>query len=74
MFLLGDTGIQHLVCALPTLPSLAVLDLRSNGITHKGLSLIANALITRDSAGHGTQQVKGVDLILTVDDTNSVTV
>ena len=40
-----------------TLPSLAILDLTSNGITHKGLSLIANALAARDSTRTDTQQV-----------------
>jgi len=54
---LGDSGVQHLAAALSTLPSLTVLDLTSNGITHKGLSFIASALTTRDSTSSGTQQV-----------------
>lgn len=54
---LGDSGVQHLVSALPTLPSLAILDLKSNGITHKGLASVASALTSRDSTISATQQV-----------------
>lgn len=54
---LGDSGVQHLAAALSTLPSLTILDLTSNGITHKGLSFVASALTTRDSTSSGTQQV-----------------
>ena len=53
----GDSGIQHLVSALPTLPSLAVLDLASNGITNKGLSFVAGALTSKESLSSGPQQV-----------------
>ena len=54
---LGDSGVQHLAAALSTLPSLTILDLTSNGITHKGLSFVASALTIRDSTSSGTQQV-----------------
>ena len=37
-----------------------MLDLTSNGITHKGLSLIANALAARDSTRTDTQQVSSL--------------
>ena len=53
----GDSGIQHLVSALPTLPSLVVLDLSSNGITNKGLSFVAGALTSKESLSSGPQQV-----------------
>ena len=54
---LGDSGVQHLAAALPSLPSLTTLDLTSNGITHKGLSFIATALTTKDTTSSDTQQV-----------------
>ncbi|XP_068698694.1 tonsoku-like protein isoform X1 [Montipora foliosa] len=47
---IGDSGVQYLVSALPTLPNLLVLDLSCNGITQKGLSHIASALNARDCA------------------------
>ena len=60
LFITGDSGVQYLISAIPTLPSLAILDLTSNGITHKGLSLIANALTARDSTRTDTQQVSSL--------------
>jgi len=44
---LGDSGLQRIANSLDTLPNLSVLDIQCNGLTHKAVHYLLNA-VTKD--------------------------